>query len=223
MTPNTSASSPESSNPVAAFAAWFMGLSEAERFAAGKAFRTQTGGTLSGWSNPLPVGVAVVPVLSEDGTRVGLLGVRRAIEPAKGTVVLPGGFAMLGEDPSGNVAREVHEETGIRIDPAAFTAIDGLPRLAHNGGWLCFLRCETVLPYEAVAQANAQLAAAGDGEASEVVWVEPGQTLGFPLHSDAASRFFAEQAAAPRLTPDTGALRSEPEGTATGARRRSPR
>ena len=114
----------------------------------------------------------------------------------KGTVVLPGGFATLGEDPATSVAREVFEETGIAVDPAAFTTMDGLPRLAHNGGWLCFLRSETVLPYSAIAQANAQLATAGDGEASEVVWIDSDMPLGFPLHSEAAQRFFAERIAA---------------------------
>jgi ADP-ribose pyrophosphatase YjhB (NUDIX family) len=188
-------------NPVTAFAQWFLGLSESERFAAGKAFRAETGGTLSAWSNPLPVPVALIPVASQDGSRMGLLGVRRTVEPAKGKVALPGGFATLGEDPATGAAREVREETGITIDPSAFTAIDGLPRLAHNGGWLCFLRCQTILTHDEVMDANARLAARGDGEASELVWVAPGMELGFPLHAEAAARFFAEVAARPVAEP----------------------
>lgn len=179
---------------VSDFAQWFLSLSEAERFAAGKAFRAETGGTLSAWANPLPVPVALVPVLSEDGTRIGLLGVRRTVEPAKGQVALPGGFATLGEDAAMGAAREVLEETGLAIDPAEFTSMDGLPRLAHNGGWLCFLRCQKVLMHADVLAAQARLATAGDGEASELVVIEPGMALGFPLHAEAAQRFFTENA-----------------------------
>lgn len=195
----------EKTDTVTAFANWFMALSEGERFAAGKMFRGLTGGTLSAWANPLPVPVGVVPVWSRDGARIGLLGVRRTVEPAKGKVAFPGGFAVLGEDPAQAVAREVREETGIDIAPSDFSSIDGLPKLAHNGGWLCFLRCQRVLAYDELVRANEKLAADGDGEASEVVWVEPGMELGFPLHAEAAQRFFAEPE--PHVQPRASAAR----------------
>lgn len=199
--PDTNAAS----TPVAAFAQWFLGLSEKDRFAAGKAFREETGGTLSAWANPLPVPVALIPVRTADGASLGLLGVRRTVEPAKGKVALPGGFATLGEDPATGAAREVREETGIEIDPGEFTTMDGLPRLAHNGGWLCFLRCQRTLTQDEVVQANARLAAAGDGEASELVIIEPDLELGFPLHAEAAARFFTDMA--PLLRPRAPAVR----------------
>src|SRR5262249_4057 len=60
--------------------------------------------------NPLPVAVCLLPV---DG---GLLCIRRDIEPGKGKLALPGGFIDLGETWQQAAARELFEETGIRID-----------------------------------------------------------------------------------------------------------
>ncbi len=49
-----------------------------------------------------------------------LLVVRRANEPAKGTLDLPGGFADIGETAEEGVAREVLEETGLRVTSARY-------------------------------------------------------------------------------------------------------
>ena len=45
-----------------------------------------------------------------------LLG-RRAFEPHLGRWDLPGGFLHEGEDPLGALRREVHEETGLSVEP----------------------------------------------------------------------------------------------------------
>ena len=45
-----------------------------------------------------------------------LLVVRRAKEPAKGTLDLPGGFVDMYETIEGGMAREIEEETGLKID-----------------------------------------------------------------------------------------------------------
>ena len=64
------------------------------------------------YRNPLPVAVLVLPV--EDD---GVLLVRRVGPPAG--LALPSGFIEYGERWQDAAAREVADETGVRIDPAA--------------------------------------------------------------------------------------------------------
>ncbi len=59
--------------------------------------------------NPLPVAVMLVPAAG------GLVVIRRGIEPAKGLLALPGGYINLGESWQQAAARELFEETGIRV------------------------------------------------------------------------------------------------------------
>lgn len=60
--------------------------------------------------NPLAATVALI--LNDRGQ---LLVARRAKEPAKGTLDLPGGFADSFETAEEGVAREVFEETGLKV------------------------------------------------------------------------------------------------------------
>src|SRR4051794_36608810 len=66
--------------------------------------------------NPIPVAVCLVPV---DG---GLLTVRRAIEPGRGLLALPGGYINQDETWQAACAREVREETGLILDPLQIRA-----------------------------------------------------------------------------------------------------
>lgn len=63
------------------------------------------------WRNPLPVAVALLPVLTPDG--LGVVVQRRDIEPARGLLALPGGFIEHGEDWREALVRELWEETGL--------------------------------------------------------------------------------------------------------------
>ena len=45
-----------------------------------------------------------------------LLVVRRAKEPSKDTLDLPGGFVDIGEDIEQGMRREIEEETGLKVD-----------------------------------------------------------------------------------------------------------
>ena len=56
-------------------------------------------------------------IINEKGE---LLVERRAKEPAKGTLDLPGGFADCNETAEEAVAREVLEETGLKINSASY-------------------------------------------------------------------------------------------------------
>ncbi|PZF95125.1 NUDIX domain-containing protein [Micromonospora deserti] len=68
------------------------------------------------WRNPLPVAVAVLPVRTAVG--LGVVVVRRDIEPARGLLALPGGFIEYGEQWQDALVRELREETGLLADPA---------------------------------------------------------------------------------------------------------
>ncbi len=69
-----------------------------------------TCGTTS-FLNPVPVSVVLVPI------DLGLLVVRRNIEPQRGWLALPGGYINYGESWQAAGGREVFEETGLKIDP----------------------------------------------------------------------------------------------------------
>lgn len=61
---------------------------------------------------------ATAGALVEDGDRVLLA--RRAKEPFKGRWDIPGGFLEEGEHPLDGLRRELHEETGLEVEPLEF-------------------------------------------------------------------------------------------------------
>jgi ADP-ribose pyrophosphatase YjhB (NUDIX family) len=67
---------------------------------------------------------------------------RRAIEPERGAWDLPGGFLEAAEHPLDGLRRELHEETGLDVEPVEFFGVwmdvygdGGAPTL--NLYWLC--------------------------------------------------------------------------------------
>ncbi len=170
---------------VSAFIALFQSLSEPDQFRLGALFNQATGGKLSPYNSPSPVAVAVVPVLTDNGYRV--LGVRRAIEPNKGRLALPGGFVNPGEEPRAAAAREVLEETGLALDVESFFPQCDARAAGGNTTLLFYIYSgtATVAQFEAACE---RLAEQGDGEAFELVLLDSSDTLGFPLHQEALLR-----------------------------------
>ena len=64
----------------------------------------------------IPVSVVLVPVWQ--GSRIGLLVIRRAIAPRIGRLALVGGFVEEQESWQATAARETREEAGVLLDPA---------------------------------------------------------------------------------------------------------
>lgn len=104
-----------------------------------------------------PSAATVAFILNE---RDELLVARRAKEPAKGTLDLPGGFIDMFETAEEGVAREVKEETGLQVTKACY--LFSIPNLYMYSGFCVhtmdlFFRCtvEDAAHYNAMDDAEA--------------------------------------------------------------------
>lgn len=91
-----------------------------------------------------PSAATVAFILNE---RNELLVARRAKEPAKGTLDLPGGFIDMFETAEQGVAREVAEETGLQVSETRY--LFSIPNLYMYSGFCVhtmdlFFRCTVV-------------------------------------------------------------------------------
>ncbi|MEU6077921.1 NUDIX domain-containing protein [Micromonospora sp. NPDC047074] len=136
------------------------------------------------WRNPLPVAVAVLPVRTAEG--LGVVVVRRDIEPARGQLALPGGFIEHGEQWQDALVRELREETGLRAEAATvrLLAVHGAPA----GGTIMIFgelpeqRAETLPPSAPTEEATEWL-----------VLTEPTE-LAFSTHTQVLADFLARRA-----------------------------
>lgn len=130
--------------------------------------------------NPLPVAVVLVPVGE------GVVLIRRGVEPQKGKWALPGGFVNSGETWQQAGAREVLEETGIRVDaqtirefrvcsaPDDTLLVFGLAaRLAENG----------MPPFEPNEETTERM-----------LVTAPPRDMAFELHRETLARYLASRA-----------------------------
>lgn len=111
--------------------------------------------------NPSAATVALI-----ENPRGEWLCVRRAKEPAKGSLDLPGGFSDMFETSEQGVVREVKEETGLDVDRVEF--LFSIPNQYEYSGFLVhtidmFYRCH-VSRFE---HAHA------DDDAGEILWLRP--------------------------------------------------
>ena len=138
--------------------------------------RTCASCSKTSWRNPLPVAVLVVPV---DG---GVLCIRRGIEPHIGQLALPGGFVNHGESWQAGAARELFEETQVKVDANAIRCIDVIS--APDSTILIF--------GEAAPMTAASLPAfEKTDETTERVIVTKPEPLCFPLHQRILDGWFA--------------------------------
>ncbi|MFM7151557.1 MAG: NUDIX domain-containing protein [Gemmataceae bacterium] len=126
--------------------------------------------------NPLPVGVVLVPV--DDG----LICIRRTIEPARGELALPGGFLEVHETWQEGCARELWEETGLRVAPGDVTLFRA-DSDTERGVLIVFglvppRSSRDLLPFRT------------NDEVSEFHILNRPHTLGFPLHTRAMQEYF---------------------------------
>lgn len=125
--------------------------------------------------NPTPVAVILLPI---DG---GLYTIRRNIEPKKGMLALPGGYINLGESWQAAAARELFEESGVKIDAGEVKLFNVLS--APDGTVLIF-----GIANNRTAQEVSQFIESE--EATEAMVIKEFQELAFPLHSQVAKEFF---------------------------------
>jgi len=132
----------------------------------------------SSYLNPIPVVVVLLPV--DDGIMV----IRRGIEPAKGTLTLPGGYMDTGESWQEAGARELLEETGIAVasgDIGLYEVMNGLD--------------DTVVIFGLAKQQPAAVYRPfSSKETQELVLIRKPIELGFPMHTQVVGRYFAEKA-----------------------------
>ena len=142
------------------------------------------------WANPVPVAIVLLPVRHEKG--LGLLVVKRGIEPGKGKWALVGGFLEEHESWAEGGARELFEETGARVDAATLTPFWYTSSAPRPNRVLLFSTAPAI-------DATALDAFTPDHETLERGLVfsaeasTEGHAFAFPLHVEAVRRFFDAQ------------------------------
>lgn len=119
-----------------------------------------------------------------------LLVVRRAKEPAKGTLDLPGGFCDMGETVEEGMKREIKEETGLDVDVVKY--LFSSPNVYQYSG----LGVHTLdMDYLVRVPAGVEVHAADD--AAECFWIPVDQInpadFGLTSIRNAVIRFLKEQ------------------------------
>lgn len=138
----------------------FCPLCGSERFEVnnGKSKRCEDCGFVY-YFNPSASTVAVIVNQKDE-----LLVVRRAKEPAKGTLDLPGGFSDCHETSEEGVAREVREETGLEVEQVEF--LFSLPNIYPYSGF----EVHTLDMFYLCRVGSTKTVFAAD-DAAEVMWV----------------------------------------------------
>ena len=134
------------------------------------------------WKNPIPVATILQPMT--DGSRTGLLVLKRAIEPNLGDWSLPGGFMEdNGESAETAALRELYEETGLIVDtPPSIVFSES----TKSGQLLIMVESNVVLHYN-----PSEIKLCSENSDFKVAW-EP-EKLAFPIHNKGMKFWFDRQ------------------------------
>lgn len=98
-----------------------------------------------------------------------MLVVRRAKEPAKGTLDLPGGFVDMGETVEQGMRREIKEETGLDVHDIQY--LFSSPNVyMYSGMGIHTLDMDFLVPVHGDAEALKAVVRAAD-DAAEALWI----------------------------------------------------
>jgi len=134
------------------------------------------------YSNPLPVSVTMIKV-NVSGS-VGLLIVRRGIEPKSGEWAFPGGYLETGESWTEGAAREIREETGILLDPERIKCYS-VVNASTTANLLIFNTYDDVLNWEDIKFSP-------NKEVSGLDVCFMPMELAFPTHTDHLKKYLQE-------------------------------
>jgi ADP-ribose pyrophosphatase YjhB (NUDIX family) len=127
-----------------------------------------------------------VLIVAGDGA---VLFIRRARDPGRDKLALPGGFIDRGETAEAAAMREVREEAGVKLDSVTFLA--SFPNLYTYRGVEY-----PVVDLFFVAEVEARVASPLD-DVTEVVWASPSSLsepdLAFPSHPRALQAFLRQK------------------------------
>ncbi len=136
------------------------------------------------FKNPIPVVVAIVPVIGQDlrdgETKTGVLAVRRAIPPRQGFLALPGGYLEY-EDWRSAGLRELYEETSVDLRADGELELHSIQSVEGGKRLLVFGITKPIREAELPAFVP-------NAECSERVVLYHPTELAFPSHSEVLSR-----------------------------------
>ncbi|MBQ2209635.1 MAG: NUDIX domain-containing protein [Prevotella sp.] len=127
--------------------------------------------------------------------RQEMLVVRRAKEPAKGTLDLPGGFVDMGETVEEGMRREIKEETGLDVHDIQY--LFSSPNVyVYSGMGIHTLDMDFLVPVHGDPEAIKAVVRAAD-DAAEALWIPISQVnpddFGLTSIRNAVIRFLRDQ------------------------------
>ena len=138
------------------------------------------------YQNPLPVAVAVTPVIDDEGFLLGLVGVKRSPTTGLGAGewALPGGYVDMGETAQKACLRELNEETTLVPPDGDLTVLDSA--ISSNGKvLLVFVKTQPV-------GINDLKNASPSDECLEVGLLNEKSSLAFSSHQDVLNNFLKQ-------------------------------